>query len=244
MYALSRPSRRILRSRGFGAPISGGAATADQIATLGASTTVAILTPLLALGPWGAVAGGLIALAGEIASLFGGCGQTCVQASNIANQVEPVLQRNLQQYLAAPAPRPASLQAGALNTFDAAWAALQQACSNPQLQAAGQRCVSDRAQGACHYKTSPGGWSGTTYTPPGASGSGSTCWNWFVGYRDPIANDPNVVPDPVSSGSSSLLSSVGIDPNASVFGLPLSDLLIPAALVFVGLFLIPPGDRR
>jgi hypothetical protein len=34
------------------------------------------------------------------------------------------------------------------------------------------------------------------------------CWNWFIGYRDPIANDPQVAAgNPVAS----LLS--GIDPN-------------------------------
>lgn len=237
--ALSRFSRR----SGLGAPITGGAATADQIAATGAGATTSILVGLSVINPVvGAVVGGLVAIASQIASMFGGCGQTCVQASNIANQVEPVLKQNLQQYLAA-SPRYASLQKAALNNFDTAWAALVQACSNPQLQKAGQNCVADRQQGACHYKTSPGGWNGTTYTAPGANGSGSACWNWFVGYRDPIANDPNVVPDPVTAAASSISSEVSsIASSGTLFGLPISNLLIPAALVLVGIFLFAGDD--
>jgi hypothetical protein len=37
------------------------------------------------------------------------------------------------------------------------------------------------------------------------------CWNWFNAYRDPIANDPNVVADSASSlvsGAVSELSSL------------------------------------
>jgi hypothetical protein len=169
-----------------------------------------------------------------LANVFSGCGDTCVEATNIANQAEPLLLKNLQTYLSAPV-HYASLQAAFLNNFDMTWNALKQACSNPSLGAAGQSCISDRQEGSCAYKTSPGGWANGVYTYPGANGSGSTCWNWFVGYRDPIANDPTVVPDPVGGSAAvsatNLLSSVGVP--ATVFGLPVLDLILIGAGLLV-----------
>jgi len=223
--------------KGLGAPILGAAATAEQIASSGAGLTTAMLVAFSVIpGPIGAAVGALIGLASTIASMFGGCGQTCIQASNIANQVEPALQQNLKEYLAAPV-HYASLQKAALNNFDTAWSALTQACGNPQLQTAGQNCIADRQQGACHYKTSQGGWNNGTYTYPGTSGSGSTCWNWFVGYRDPIANDPTVVPDPVrSSASSSGVTSATGTSVSNVAGISPA-LLIGGALLVLAMLL-------
>ena len=213
----------------------------SQIAATGASTTVGLLVALGAVsGPIGAAIGGLIAVGSLLVSIFKGCGQTCVQATAIANQVEQALQQNLSQYMASPV-RTVSMQQAALNNFATAWAALVANCSNPQLGTAGQNCVSQRQQGACAYKVSAGGWQGKTFVPYGANGSGSTCWNWFVGYHDPIANDPNVQPDTaaqavadtVSAGASSLLSAVGVNPNTTLFGLPLSELALPAGLLIL-----------
>jgi hypothetical protein len=208
-----------------------------------AAASAAVLTGTLVGGPLGGAIAGAIAQVGMLlANVFAGCGQTCVEASNLANQAEPLLLQNLQTYMSAPV-HYASLQAGALNNFALTWQALGQACSNPQLGAAGQRCISDRQQGACHYKTSPGGWNQVNgvwqYTYPGASGSGDACWNWFVGYHDPISSDPTVVPDPTpaAAAGSSILSTVGISPNAEVFGIPVSDLLLPALLLFGALVL-------
>jgi hypothetical protein len=175
----------------------------EQMASAGLSTTVGILGIMHALavsgslaGPIGAAVAGALALGMALYKEFQGCGQTCVVASQVADKVEPLLRQNLDNYINAPV-HYASMQAAALNNFDFAWAALSKACSNAQLQEAGQRCIADRQPGACHYRTSPGGWSGSTYTAPGQDGSGSTCWNWFVGYRSPIADDPTVVPDPI-----------------------------------------------
>ena len=191
-------------------------------------------------GPVGyAIAQAIAQIGVLLANVFSGCGETCVEATQIANQCEPLLLQNLQTYMNAPV-HYASLQAAALNNFQMTWAALQNACSQPALQSAGAACISDRQAGACHYQTSPGGWQGTTYVYPGAQGSGSTCWNWFVGYHDPIANDPTVVPDPVagSSAVSSVLSSVGISPSTTFFGLPLGDLLIGGALLWAASMLV------
>jgi hypothetical protein len=174
----------------------------SAIASSGASATVGILVALGTIGgPVGAAIGGLITVGQLLVSVFRGCGETCVEATDIVNQVEPILQQNLAAYLAAPV-RTASLQAAAINNFNTAWNAVVQNCNNPQLLSAGQNCIKDRQQGACAYKTSPGGWTqnsdGTcTYKYNGPNGSGSTCWNWFVGYLLPIQNDPCVVPDSV-----------------------------------------------
>lgn len=150
------------------------------------------------------IAGPFIAAAASIAitieNLFSGCGQTCVQTSSAANQAGSYLTQNVQNYIANPI-RTVSMQAAALSAFDRAWAALEQSCGNSQYGAAGQRCISDRQRGGCTWKTSPGGWNPDgTYTWAGAAGSGTTCWNWFVGMRDPIANDPFVVPDSIVAG--------------------------------------------
>lgn len=213
----------------------------SQVATTGASTTVSILVGLgVIAGPIGAAIAGVVAVGALLEQIFKGCGQTCVEASDIANQVEAALKTNLTTYMSAPV-HYASLQSAALNNFNTAWAALTQACGNPQLASAGQNCISERQQGACSYKTTPGGWqqnsTGWTYVYPGANGSGSTCWNWFVGYHDPIANDPTVVADPpteaVSSTITQGLTAVGLSPNTTIFGIPLSTLALPALAALV-----------
>jgi hypothetical protein len=164
-------------------------------------------------GPIGAAIGGLIAIGQLLVGIFQGCGQTCVQASNIANQVEQALQQNLFAYINSPV-RTVSMQAAAINNFNTAWNALTQACGNPALQSAGQNCISERQQGACSYKTTPGGWTqgtdGTcTYTYPGANGSGTACWNWFVGYLTPLQTDPCVVPDETVLNSTTATGTTG-----------------------------------
>jgi hypothetical protein len=157
-----------------------------------------------------------LAVAGAAAELLGaigigkGCGNTCIEATAFANQAEPLLQQNLATYMAIPAPRTQSEQQAALNIFDQIWAGLTsvQACGNPALGSAGKACISDRQSGSCAYKDANG-----------------QCWNWFVGYRDPIANDPNVVPDTAASTVAGAVSSVipglNIDPTLLMVGLGL-----------------------
>lgn len=193
-------------------------ATIESIAGAGASTATALLVSMGTIGgPVGIAISGVIAAGLAIVSMFKGCGQTCVQASNIADQVGAQLVQMFNSYMSAPV-HYASVQQAYLTQWDAFWNALTQACSDPNLQSAGQRCISDRQQGACHYHTSPGGWQKDSigkwqYIAPGQDGSGNTCWNWFVGTRDPVANDPTVVPDPtpvntVTSAAETILSNV------------------------------------
>jgi hypothetical protein len=167
----------------------------------------------------------------EITSLiekaFQGCGSSCTLTSTEANNIESMMQQNLSQYLAAPVS--AATQAEALGNFNTLWSQIQSYCLQPSLGAAGTNCISERQNGACSYKTTPGGWqqngSTWTYVYPGANGSGSTCWNWFVGYSDPITNDPRIG-EASSTSSSSASSSSG------------ASILFPAALIGGGLLLL------
>ena len=102
-----------------------------------------------------------------------------VETTKIVDQLEPLLKQNVEGYLAGPRTR--TSQAAALKTFDDAWAWLTSAdgCGNPEMGEPGDRCISDRQQGSCKWNDAAG-----------------SCWNWFKGYRDPIATDPDVKPDP------------------------------------------------
>lgn len=186
------------------------------------------------------VAGPFIAAAASIAvsieSLFKGCGQTCIEATQIANQVGDLLSTNAHNYVSSPV-RTKSMQTAALQVFDNAWSQLVNACGNPQLGQPGQDCISQRQAGGCKWKSSPGGWTvnadGTcTYTWAGPVNSGNTCWNYFVGMRDPIATDPCVIPDPSPFSSSTAAASTGsgssqlLSPSTLASSVPLPLLLI------------------
>lgn len=217
----------------------------SAIASTGASATVGILIAMGTLtGPIGAAIAGVIAVAQLLVSVFHGCGETCVEATTIVNQVEPILQQNLATYLASPV-HTTSLQAAAVNNFQTAWNAVVQNCQNPQLLSAGTNCVDERQQGACAYKTSPGGWQQAadgswSYVYPGANGSGSACWNWFVGYLDPIQNDPTVVPDSAASSTAPTTTGSGTQTGASQNAPDLTPLLLIGALA-LGVWAVSGG---
>ena len=159
--------------------ITGSAATgtiaALSLAGVITRETASALIPII--GP--AIAGITLGIA---AILNSGCGQTCVVTSNWANQAERLLQQNIAAYFALPAPRSSSAKAISLANFDNIWNYLKQQCSNPSLGTAGQHCISDRQAGACTWKQT------VSSAYPGEPALGQ-CWNWFNGYRDPIAND-------------------------------------------------------
>lgn len=213
--------------------------TIASIAATGIATTTSILGALgstmtvlgLALPVVGTAIAALVAVGIAVANIFKGCGQTCVAATNIANQADSILAQNVDAYTSSPI-RYVSMQQAALNTFDTTWAAMQQACNQPSLAAAGQRCITDRQQGACTWKASPGGWNADgSYTPWGPAGSGTACWNWFVGMRDPIANDPFVKPDPTSASVSDGSATTATGSAVSATSPDYSGLLIAAALI-------------
>jgi hypothetical protein len=218
------------RMRGVGQTTSGEVSSGLSLASSGAA-----IGGLLAGGPVGAIVAGALAITAVIASFFKGCGSSCILTSNEVNQVEPYMQQNLAQYLAAPVS--AATQAEAIANFNQLWQGVVNYCSQPSMGSAGKNCLSDRQSGSCSYKTSPGGWkqaNGTwAYTYPGANGSGSTCWNWFVGYLDPIQNDPRIAEISAAASASSSASAA----SPSVGGLSFSSFILPAALIGGGILI-------
>jgi hypothetical protein len=156
-----------------------------------------------------------------------GCGQTCIETSQWANQAAAALQQVMDGYFALPAPRTVTQKALAVANFQTIWAQLQSACGQPGTGNAGVRCISDRQAGACTWKQK--------YAPtyPGQPNIGE-CWNWFSGYLAPIQQD-QVVPDPVPTSVSGpapgILSSLTSPAGGSSSILPLAIL---AGLVLWG----------
>lgn len=250
-----RPMRYRVR-RGFGdvsaqdigSLAAQGAATTGTILAGLASPSIAALSPAFAAaGPIGIAVAGLTMLGFAIASQFHGCGQTCVAATDIANKVATYLEQNLKTYMDAPV-HYASMQAAALNNFDFGLNALIQGCSNPALGDAGRRCISERIRGGasnwcCASPVSVRVGDSDCNKSPCCTGC-----DMYVSLRDPIANDPNVVPDPspiagaAGDASASLLSAAGFNPSTQVLGFKLSDLLLPAGLLFLA-WVLPEGGR-
>jgi hypothetical protein len=103
-----------------------------------------------------------------------------VATTQIVNDVEPHLQDNLNGYFSGP--RTLTSQYQALENFKAGWQWVVDHCGIPEMGEPGQRCISERDRGG----TAP--WCPT----------GTGC-DWWALYYDPIANDPEVKPDPVES---------------------------------------------
>src|SRR6185312_6013104 len=204
-----------------------GAVTPTQAVGQGASLASAALAPTIAssIGLTTAIgAAAAIPIVGAAIAALGfgieailqsGCGQPCVVTTAWANQAEAALQQNISEYFAIAAPRPKSVQAAALANFDVIWHSLVQQCNSPALGDPGQRCITDRQAGACK-------WHQTT-TPPWGTPQQGQCWNWFNGYRDPIANDPDVVSD----------TALGLP--ASLVGSSSSSSIIPLAIAAAAL---------
>jgi hypothetical protein len=143
--------------------------------------------------------GGIVAGVGALTQLIGSLFKpdlTKIAATQIVDQIEAqVLKPVLQQWMSAPPEqKTAQAQAAALSMVDQALAGVRQGCSNPALGEAGQRCISERL-----VKGGTAPWCPT-----------STGCDWITLYRDPIANDPQVSADPLSSlfggaGSDSML---------------------------------------
>jgi hypothetical protein len=130
------------------------------------------MTPALAVPIIGAALAGITFAAMKLIQ-NSGCGPTCVQATQYADQSAALMQQNRDAYLALPAPRPKTAQLQALTNFDALWAQLVKLCSDPALGNAGKRCISERQPGGIYDDAK---------------------FN-----RDPIANDPNVYDDSQTS---------------------------------------------
>lgn len=106
-----------------------------------------------------AIAAGASAAPGFLSLFRRQSGQQKRAATSIVEQIEPLMQRNLEEFLANPS---RTRRAQAIDTFDALWQELVRACGDPQLGDAGRRCIDERRRGGR--------------------------WDWFAAYRDPIAN--------------------------------------------------------
>ena len=198
------------------------AAAHGMVLGIAASSLVPVVGPIIA-----GITLGIQALVAQ-----SGCGQTCIITSQWANQAEPLLQQNIAEYFALPAPRTLAQQTLTLANFDTVWKRLIELCSQADVGDAGKRCISDRQAGACVWKQ-------TSNSPllafPGEPQPGQ-CWNWQSGYRDPIANDP-VVADSAATEAAAMAA-----PILSALGLPVSQeaetlFFAAGALLIVGLFL-------
>ncbi len=206
---------------GTGAAVVGSAVSAAAAAGLIAGAAVPFIGPAIAV----------VALGIELLIKNSGCGITCVETSQWANQAEPLLQQNIRAYFSQPAPRTQSSQQLALQSFDKVWLTLQQQCTQPGTGNAGVRCISDRQAGACTWKQSA---NSPLLSYPGEPQPGA-CWNWFSGYRDPIAHDPDVVPD--AQLAAGAVSSVGGAISTDLASVTSSSWFLPAALVGGGILL-------
>jgi hypothetical protein len=210
----------------------------STVGSTGSSAATMLLAAGAVTGPVGiAIAGvsaAIVALAPLIAGVINGCGESCEVTTTWANQAESVLQQNIATYFSLPTPRSTVDQAQALSNFDSIWAALEQNCNNPSLGSPGQRCITDRQAGACTWHQS------ASTVPPWGTPPAGACWNWFNGYRDPIANDPDVYTPSstaVSSGDGSVaspLSSSAI--SADVSSITSSSYFVPG-LIAAGILL-------
>lgn len=172
--------------------------TAPSTATIAEDSTAAALATAAAVTP--PPANAILAAAAGVAKLLAtlgigsGCGQTCIQATNIVNQAEPSFLANLQQYENGQI-----TQEQAQTTYNNLWQAMVVACSAIS-GSAGQNCISDRQEGACTWKAT--GTPPTPYSP--AVGS---CWNWYNAYYVPLTYPPTNAPAASTSSTSSSTAS-------------------------------------
>jgi hypothetical protein len=168
----------------------------------------------------------ILAGASVVASLLealgvgSGCGSTCVQATSIVNQAEPAFLANLQAYENGQID-----QATAIANYNNLWQAIEVSCSAVP-GSAGQKCVSDRQEGACTWKAT--GTPPTPYSP--AVGS---CWNWYNAYYVPLTYPPINAPaaTPTGTTGASTGTTVASSLSSALAGIPSSAFLIGGGLL-------------
>jgi hypothetical protein len=204
--------------------------------------TSAIGSGLLSAGgviaaiPGGQLPGAIVAAVGALTGLIGGLfapNVNNIAATHIVDQIETQLNQLEAGWQALPpSQKTQTNQAAFLELIDAALNKVQQGCSNPALGTSGQRCISERlVQGG---------------TAPWCPNPGHTGCDWVTAYRVPIANDPNVIPDPAATVGGSVGGTVGgsssIDNTVATVSQALGGVsplwlgvgLIAAALLLVG----------
>ena len=191
-----------------GAIAAGTLSTASAMGAAWATAAIPIVGPIIA----GITIG--------LSLLFGRKGpKQKVATTAIVNDVEPKLKQNVDAYLAGP--RYYSAQQQAIANFYAGWNYVLQHCGDPSMGDPGQRCISERQEGA-HPQ-----WDACRNSPGG-------CPNWFQLYLDPIRNDPNVQPDPTVLDTAA--STIDQAVSGAVGGIP-TPLLLAGGLLLVAVFM-------
>jgi hypothetical protein len=184
--------------------VVGYASTTASIAVSGAAAAGLIpLTAVPFIGPAIAAA----ALVAMVLIRNSGCGRTCILTSEWANQAAEILQQNSDAYFALPTPRAPENQKLALDTFDKIWEQFVKLCNTAEAGDAGKTAIADRQAGACKWKQNRGG------GHPGEPAMGA-CWNWFNGYRDPIAADQTAA----AGAFAALLPAGALDSETLLYG--------------------------
>lgn len=172
------------------------ASGAAASAAAGGSGLIIGLAPALAIPIIGAAIAGVTALIGIFMAKNAQYHAQETATTQIVDQAEKLLQQNLAAWNASN--KTQSEQRQAMQNFADVWAQVVKACDQQAYGDPGQRCIHDRERGGQ--------------------------WPWPVYYLDPIANDPNVQPDP--SPVNAVLSSLGIQQGGSMIPLLLAGLAI------------------
>lgn len=240
-------AHRRYRSYGLGQATKGEQLAVSAGTTVGSAAATAALSSTLLpaggaagtfLGMGAAVAIPVVGAAiaaigiGIMAILNSGCGQTCIETSQWANQAEPMLQQNVEAYFAIQAPRPLSVQTAAIQNFMNVWNRLVALCSQPGLGGAGTNCINDRQSGACKWRAT------ATGAYPGQPAQGQ-CWNWWNAYHDPIANDTQVYDDSFTTSAAAVVSGTTTGATGAVLSSGSgSDLLVIGGVLVAALFMV------
>lgn len=177
--------------------------TVQQDISLGATTagsiTLSIIGASAAAGPVGVAIGvgvaAIVALSGTISHLISGCGNACVQATEIVNSAETYVKGISDAYWQTPV-RTKSYQAWVLGQLDSIFDQVRTLCGKIGGDP-GTRCVQERLVRG--------------FRPPWCTDSNvplSQCGGWYDVTYDPIAHDAGVVADPPTSGVSAGLAAV------------------------------------
>lgn len=183
-----------------------GAATANMLGgSVKADIVGGIQSGLMAAAPFTGPAAPFVlaaaSLIGPIAAQFKGCGVTCTQATTIANNAEAAAESLLQKWNATPV-KYKSIQQAYLAAQQDVWNYISGSCSKIGGQG-GQQCIADRQRGGK--------------------------FDFFIHYVDPVANETDIVPDPVTPGSfSSVFSGLNLPMPLILGGAGLLVLLLSA----------------
>lgn len=168
---------------------------------------LAIMGPAAAAGPVGLAIGAaalaITALSGKIAHLITGCGQVCINDTNVVNQADQLVQQIAGQYWNTPT-RTKSFQQWTLQQLDAIFAQVQQ---NVGLQKSATERLT-RGGGAPWCAANNLAIGVNDVVPRNAQNPLGRCGGWLDGTYDPIAQDPDVVPD--ASVVEQAASSIGL----------------------------------